>query len=330
MGNDKRAEDIDYGREVLRVEMNAIRDMIDLVDVRFSRAVQAVVACKGRVVLTGVGKSGLIGRKISATMASTGTPSLFLHSGEAVHGDLGRVMANDVVIALSYSGTTAEVLRVIPLIKKIGAHLISITGTLDNPLAEAADESLEIGNIAEACPIGLAPTSSTTAMLALGDALSMTVADRKSFSREEYGLYHRGGAIGRKLTKVREVMRTLGEVPVVLTGSAVGPAIRDASSPERPRRSGAVLVTTEAGALAGILTDGDLRRHVSQGTLHLDAPIDDVMTAAPKFVLGDDLLADAFRRMKDHMIDELPVVDANDRLEGLLDVQDVLEWGVAL
>jgi len=332
METDPQSDAIAYGRKVLEVEIAALRDMIPLVDERFAHAVELLQGCRGRVVTTGVGKSGLIGSKISATLASTGTPSLFLHSGEAVHGDFGRVMSEDVVLALSYSGTTSEVIRLVPSIKKIGAPLISITGTLDNPLAEAADVPLEVGNIAEACPIGLAPTSSTTAMLALGDALAMTVADRKDFNREEYALYHQGGAIGRKLVTVREVMRPLEEVPMVRPDTPVGVAIREEKHPDtpRPRRSGAVIVVDRDGGLAGIVTDGDLLRHLAGNATILDAPIATVMTANPKVAYTDELLADAYKRLKDSLIDELPVVDAEGRVRGLLDVQDVLEWGVAL
>jgi arabinose-5-phosphate isomerase len=322
-------DDITYGRQVLEVELAAIRDMIDLVDERFSRAVTILLGCSGRVVTTGVGKSGLIGSKVSATLASTGTPSHFLHSGEAVHGDLGRVMTEDVVIALSYSGTTSEVIRLIPLIKKIGAPLISITGTVDNPLAEAADVALSVGSIAEACPIGLAPTSSTTAMLAMGDALAMTVAHRKDFNREEYALYHQGGSIGRKLVKVADVMRPLDEVPVVSPETTVAKAIETEARPDLVRRSGAVVVVDADGMLIGIFTDGDLKRHLRAGAEVLARPIGDLMTPNPKIAHTEELLADAFKRLKDHLIDELPVVDAAGRAAGLVDVQDVLEWSVA-
>lgn len=330
MAIDETRSDIEYGREVLAVEIRAIRALEGLLDERFSRAVRAVANSKGRVVVTGVGKSGLIGQKISATLASTGTSSLFLHSGEAVHGDLGRVMQEDLVLALSYSGTTSEVLRLVPLIKKIGAGLVSITGTLDNPLAQAADLALELGRIAEACPIGLAPTSSTTAMLALGDALSMTVAHIKDFDREQYALYHQGGAIGRKLVQVGEVMRPLAEVTVVSPETLVADAMQRVSAvPTAARASGAVLIADRDGRLLGIFTDGDLRRTVIRDPGILSGHISSVMTAAPKVVRRDELLEDAYRRLKEHKHDELPVVDGEGRAVGILDVQDVLEWGVA-
>ena len=317
-----------FGRSVLEAELNAIRDMLPLVDEQFGGAVQRVLDCAGRVVVTGVGKSGLIGQKISATLASTGTPSLFLHSGEAVHGDMGRVLAEDVVLALSYSGST-EVMRLVPILKKIGAGLIAITSTRETPLGKAADLCLPIGRIEEACPIGMAPTSSTTAMLALGDALAMTVAHRKRFTREEFALFHSGGALGRALVTVGEVKRPIDAVPVVSRDTPVRKAIAHREMTAHAR-SGAVLVAGEGGRLAGIFTDGDLRRRLLVDPGLLDRPIGEVMTENPKVVHPEELLADAFRRLKDHKIDEIPVVDAAGVAVGILDVQDVLEWGVAL
>lgn len=317
-----------FGRKVLEAELGAVQQMLPLVDEQFGAAVERVLACEGRVVVTGVGKSGLIGQKISATLASTGTPSLFLHSGEAVHGDMGRVLGEDVVLALSYSGST-EVMRLVPIIKKIGAGLVAITSTRETPLGKAADLCLPIGRIEEACPIGLAPTSSTTAMLALGDALAMTVAHRKRFTREEFALFHSGGALGRELVTVGEVKRPLDVVPVVRSGTPVREAIAHREMTAHAR-SGAVLVTTADGRLEGIFTDGDLRRRLLVDPDLLDRPIGEVMTRDPKVVRSDMLLADAFKRLKDHKIDEIPVVDAAGTAIGILDVQDVLEWGVAL
>lgn len=320
--------DVEHGREVLAAELRAIEDMIPKLDERYARAVAMLVGCRGRVVVTGVGKSGLIGQKISATMASTGTASLFLHSGEAVHGDMGRVLADDVVLALSYSGTTAEVVRLVPIIRKIGASLVTITSAADSELARHADVALEVGVIEEACPIGLAPTSSTTAMLALGDALAMTVANRKEFTRADYALFHRGGALGRRLVTVGEVMRPLSEVAPVRDDVSVRDAFAATGGPRS--RSGALLVVSEDGSLAGIFTDGDLRRRIVDDAGVLLRPVREVMTANPKVTRQDELLATAYKRLRQHSIDELPVVDAEGRPVGLLDVQDVLEFGVAL
>ncbi len=317
-----------YGRQVLEAELNAIRDMLPLIDERFGLAVTRVLECKGRLVVTGVGKSGLIGQKISATLASTGTPSLFLHSGEAVHGDMGRVLPEDVVLALSYSGST-EVMRLVPIIKKLGAGLVAITSTAETPLGQAADICLPIGKIEEACPIGMAPTSSTTAMLALGDALAMTVAHKKRFTREEFALFHSGGALGRAMVTVGEVMRTMEFVPDVVSETPIREAIAHRELTAHAR-SGAVIVTGAGGSLIGIFTDGDLRRTLLVDPQLLDRPIGDVMTKNPKVAKRGELLADTFRRMKQHKIDEIPVVDDEGIAIGMLDVQDLVEWGVAL
>lgn len=326
---DYDSADVEHGREVLAAELRAISDMIPRLDERYAQAVAMLLGCKGRVVVTGVGKSGLIGQKISATMASTGTPSLFLHSGEAVHGDMGRVLPDDVVLALSYSGSTAEVVRLIPIIRKIGAALVTITSTADSDLAKHADVALEVGVIEEACPIGLAPTSSTTAMLALGDALAMTVASRKEFTRSDYALFHRGGSLGRRLVTVGEVMRPLAEVPRVDRSTTVRDALA-AAAVRSGKRAGAVLVVDADDQLVGIFTDGDLRRRIIEEEGVLQRPIELVMTAGPKVTRQDELLATAYKRLRQHAIDELPVVDADGRAVGLLDVQDVLEFGVAL
>jgi arabinose-5-phosphate isomerase len=322
--------DVAYGRKVLEIETGAIRGLVPLLDERFARAVAMIHGCRGQVVVTGVGKSGLIGQKISATLASTGTTSIFLHAGEAVHGDLGRVRRDDVVVAMSFSGTTEEVLRLVPALKKLGAALIAITANADTPLAKHADVALPVGDVAEACPIGLAPTSSTTAMLAMGDALAMTVAHRRSFKREEFALYHPGGSLGRKLVTVGEVMRTAAEATIVRPTTRVRAALAEMARPRPGRaRSGAILVADDAGRLLGIFTDGDLRRRVMADVGVLDGPISAAMTQSPKVARQDELLADAFQRLKQFEIDELPVVDAAGLAVGILDVQDVLEWGVA-
>ncbi len=333
MSADESMEDVAYGRQVLEAELSAIQDMIPRMDARFATATDLLHACTGRVVVTGVGKSGLIGQKISATLASTGKPSLFLHSAEAAHGDMGRVLSDDVVLALSYSGTTSEVVRLVPVIKKIGAKLVVITKGSESPLGQAADVTLEVGNIEEACPIGLAPTSSTTAMLALGDALAMTVAHRARFKREDFALFHPGGALGRELVTVGEVMRgetqTIRVRPETPAREALAGLCDVPATVDHGRRSGAILVTDENGLLRGIFTDGDLRRRVVAAPASLDLPIGDIMTAKPRVVAPETLLADAYRMLKEHEFDELPVVDAAGSAVGLLDVQDVLEWGVA-
>lgn len=327
---DSSDDDVAYGRRVLEAEMDAVRGVIPLLDGRFAKAVALFAECGGRVVVTGVGKSGLVGAKISATLASTGTASLFLHSGEAVHGDLGRVLRQDVVLALSYSGTTDEVLRLVPVLRRIGARLVAITSDAESPLGRFADVTLPVGKIEEACPIGLAPTSSTTAMLALGDALAMTVAHRKRFDRESFALFHPGGALGRSLVTVGEVMRPLGEVPSVGPDMRVADAVRAARVPGRARTRSAVVVVDADGRLLGLLTQGDFTRHVVEDRDVLDRPVSAAMTRDPRVVRSTDLLADAHRLFEMHRFNVLPVVGADGRLAGLLDVQDVLEFGVAL
>jgi arabinose-5-phosphate isomerase len=320
--------DLAYGRSVVRSEADALGAVHRRMGREFLAAVDLIDRCRGNVVVTGVGKSGLVGQKVSATLASTGTPSLYLHSAEALHGDVGRVRRADVVLALSFSGETEEVLRVIPVVKKIGAVLVSITGNPKSRLARWSDVALDLGRVEEACPMGLVPTSSTTATLALGDALAMTVARRRKFSREDYALFHRGGSLGRRLMTVEEVMRRGDEVPRVRPDATVRAAMGAVSGP-RGRRAGAVLVVDGRGRLLGIFTDGDLRRRLSAGTAFLEGPIGAVMTRDPITVRDEGLVAEAMRVLKDHKIDELPVVDARGRPVGLLDVQDILEVGVA-
>jgi arabinose-5-phosphate isomerase len=321
--------DLEYAREILAIEARAIEQVGTRLNATFGSALDMIEACDGQVVVTGVGKSGLVGQKISATMASTGTPSIYLHSAEALHGDLGRIRKQDLVLALSHSGETEEVVRLIPLLKRLGVPFIAVTQTVTSRLGKEADVVLELGPVDEACPMGLAPTSSTTATMAIGDALALAASRRKRFSREDYALFHRGGALGRKLLRVEEIMRTGDLLPTVEPALSVREALTRVSG-IGARRAGAALVVDPDGRLLGIFTDGDLRRQVQGGLDFLDGPVGDVMTVSPKTIDTRMLVAEAQKLMKAHLIDEVPVLDQEGRPVGMLDVQDLLEVGFAL
>ncbi|MHC4844808.1 MAG: KpsF/GutQ family sugar-phosphate isomerase [Planctomycetota bacterium] len=314
-------------KALLGAESQALGLLVESLDSDFVRAVRLLAACEGRVVTTGIGKAGIIARKIGATLASTGTPSDFLHPAEALHGDLGRVTRPDVVLALSNSGTTEELLRLMGPLKDIGAPMVALTAAADSPLGRHAEVVLDFGHVTEACPLGLAPTTSTTVMLALGDALAMAVLAERDFSSEEFARFHPAGNLGRSLMRVEEVMRQGDMLPLIASGTTVAQAIEVMTSTRG--RPGAVLVTNADGGFAGIYTDGDLRRDLLEARTSnnfdmLSRPIDDVMTAAPTTVAPDKLIGEAQRLLRERQIDQLPVVDAAGRPVGLLDVQDLL------
>lgn len=318
------AQRIEAGREVLRVEQRAIAALLDQLGGAFADAVGRVLACEGLVVVTGMGKAGLVGAKISATLASTGTPSLSLHPGEALHGDLGRIRKQDLVLALSNSGETAEVKALIGPTRRIGAGLIAITESAESTLGRLSDLVLELGPVGEACPLGLAPTASTSAMLALGDALAMVVAKERGLKREEYALYHPAGSLGRRLMKVEEVMRTGNELPLVPVGATLSEVLKITS--ETPGRPGAALITGEDGTLAGIFTDGDLRRLLENAKGRpRDERVADHMGTSPKTCRAEQLVEEAMRLLRENRVDQLAVVDDDGKPIGLLDVQDVLD-----
>jgi arabinose-5-phosphate isomerase len=316
--------DLEYAREVLRTESDAIRSLIDKIGPAFKAAGEKILACEGHVVVSGMGKAGLIGRKISATLASTGTPSHFVHPAEAVHGDLGRIMKKDVLLALSNSGESEELIRLLPKVRELGATVLSMTARADSSLGRASDVVIELGNIEEACPLGLAPSASTTALLGLGDALALTVQKARGFNQQDYAFFHPAGELGRKLQKVGEVMRTGDRHPVVREETLVGEAIALITK----ARAGAVSVVGSDGRLAGIFTDGDLRRLLSRNPQGQQERISSVMTKKPTVIGPDRLVADALRILREKRIDEMPVVDDRGMPVGMLDIQDVLGAGL--
>jgi len=313
---------VDYAREVIRAEADAVAQLGARLNGAFARAVEMVLACPGRVVVTGMGKPGFIAQKISATFASTGTPSLYLHPAEALHGDLGRLVPGDMVLALSNSGETDEIVRLLPAIRRLGAPIVAMTSGPRNSLADRADAVLEIGPVPEACPLGLAPTASTVALLAMGDALAMAVQHRRGFSPEQFASLHPGGALGRQLLRVRDVMRTGSRNPTVRWDASLRETAAVMTRTEG--RPGAASVVDAQGKLVGIFTDGDLRRLVQSGEVDFARPVSAVMGKSPRTVSPDSLATAAAEMLRDTQVDQLPVVDGEGRPVGLLDVQDLL------
>ncbi len=321
----RKIRSIQRAREVLRIEADAVRRLIPRIGRSFEAAVNLLAGCKGRVVVTGMGKAGLIGQKLSATLASTGTPSHWVHPAEAIHGDLGRIASRDVIIALSNSGETEELTRLLPVIKRMGSGLIALTGNKHSALAKHSDVVLDVSVKKEACSLNLAPTSSTTAMLAMGDALAVVVAERKGFREQDFALLHPGGALGRRLLlRVRDLMRTRSSHPVVRETARVKEALLAITR----SRAGCATIVDAKGRLVGIFTDGDLRRHLDSSDNLTERRVGAVMTRHPKTIRPDRLAAEALRVLREHRIDELVVVDGGRRPVGLLDVQDLLKAGL--
>ncbi len=317
--------DIEYAKMTLQAESAGVAALTELMDhPSFDKACRMIFECSGSVIVTGVGKAGVIGNKISGTLASTGTPSHFLHPTEAVHGDLGRVQSDDVVLALSHSGQSDEILRLIEPLKQRGIKLISIVGDGQSRLARHSDVALCMGKLTEACPLGLAPSVSTTCMLALGDALALTIMKARQFGPEEYARFHPAGALGAKLITVEQTMwfRPGETLPIARLGQTVQQML-DITSQQK--RHGAVMVTDTGGKLVGIVTDGDLRRAMTRfGKDIFSKPIEQIMTPDCKRVGKDTLAAEAMAIFHRYRIDELPVVDAQDHPVGLIDVQDIV------
>ena len=318
---------VEEARQIIQHEIDALAAMREGMGEEFERAVRLIDGCGGRVIVSGVGKAGIIGQKISATLASTGTPSHYMHAVEARHGDLGRVQEGDVVLALSNSGET-EVAQLLPALKKIGAPIIAITGNPESTLGRYADVVLDIGDVEEACPLGLAPSTSTTAMVVMGDALALTLFGMRDMGPDEYAFYHPGGELGRKLIKVGEVMRKGDANPVTAENATMREALEAMSCEGSP---GAVSVVDDEGVLVGFFTDGNFRRLMHKdGADALERPMSEVMTRQPITVTADTLTAEAHRILREKRIDQVPVVDEAGKPVGLLDVQDWLDIGRGL
>ncbi|MEK7191152.1 MAG: KpsF/GutQ family sugar-phosphate isomerase, partial [Pseudomonadota bacterium] len=314
-----------FGRDVIQIEAEALAALAQRVDAQFARACEIILACTGRVVVTGMGKSGHIGNKIAATLASTGTPSFFVHPGEASHGDLGMITPADVVLALSNSGETDEILLILPIIKRMGAKLIALTGNRDSSLARQADAVLDCGVEKEACPHNLAPTASTTAALAVGDALAVALLNSRGFTRDDFARAHPAGRLGRRLlVYVGDIMRTGDAVPVVKHDAL----LRDALLEMTGKGMGMTGVTDKDGKLLGILTDGDLRRLLNRNIDVHTAPVTEVMTPDPKTTRADRLAAEIVALMRANKIYVLFVVDDRHRVVGALNMHDLLRAGV--
>jgi len=311
-------------KEVLKIEADAIRSLIPRLNASFEKAVKLLLTAKGRIVVTGMGKPGIIAQKLSATLSSTGSPSLWLHPADAFHGDLGRVTKSDIVIALSNSGETEELIKLLPLIKKIGAKLIAITGNIRSTLAKNSDVVLDVTIKREACPLGLAPTASTTAMLAIGDALSTELQYRRHFKVEDFAFYHPGGNLGKRLIRVKDIMRKGKAHPVVKENATVRTVLFAITR----ARAGSATVVDSKGRLVGFFTDGDLRRHLGKTSDISKFRVGSVMTRRPITILSEKLATEALRILGEKRIDEVPVVDARHRPVGLLDVQDLLRVGL--
>ncbi|AOI66636.1 arabinose-5-phosphate isomerase [Burkholderia territorii] len=316
--NDDRA--LALARDVLDIEADAVRALRDQLDGDFVQAVALLLGCRGRVVVSGIGKSGHIARKIAATLASTGTPAFFVHPAEASHGDLGMVTSDDVFIGISYSGESEELVAILPLVKRIGAKLIAITGRAESSLGTLADVNLNAAVSKEACPLNLAPTASTTAALALGDALAVAVLDARGFGSEDFARSHPGGALGRRLlTHVRDVMRSGDDIPRVGLDATLSDALFQITA----KRLGMTAVVGADGRVAGIFTDGDLRRVLARDGDFRTLPIVDVMTREPRTIGPDHLAVEAVELMERHRINQMLVVDADGVLIGALNMHDL-------
>lgn len=317
---------ISSAQRVITMERDAVSVLAERIDESFEHACRILLACKGRVVVTGMGKSGHIGKKIAATLASTGTPAFFVHPGEASHGDLGMITAGDVVIALSNSGTTAELITILPLLKLLAVPVIALTGNPASELATTADVHLNVSVSEEACPLNLAPTSSTTVTLVMGDALAIALLEARGFTANDFAMSHPGGALGRRLLlKIDSIMHTGDAIPSIALGSALSRALLEMSS----KGLGMTAVVDQTGVLIGIFTDGDLRRAIDRGIDIHSSPIDDIMTRNCRTIRPGTMAAEALRIMEDNKITVLVAVDGDNKPVGVIHTHDLLKAGVA-
>lgn len=311
---------LEIARKVLEIEANTLRNLVNRLDARFEAAVNLLIGCHGRVVVTGMGKSGLVGQKISATLSSTGTPSFFLHPAEALHGDLGRLVRRDVLLALSYSGETEELLRLLDTVKRLDIPLIALTGNVTSTLAQSSDVVIDVGVDQEACPLGLAPTASTTAMIAMGDALAMSVLEKRGFNEEDYAALHPGGGLGVRLRRVENVMHTGEQVPIVGPGTCMPDVIYEMSR----KGLGHAAVVAADGKLLGMISDGDLRRVIQRdGDRALSFTAQECMSRSPITIHRQELATKALNLMEARKITSLMVVDAAGTLEGVVHIHDL-------
>lgn len=316
-------EQLRQAREILRSEAVALEDIAERLDARFCAAADLVFDCDGHIVVCGMGKAGLVGQKIAATLSSTGTRSIFLHPAEAVHGDLGCLHANDIVLALSNSGETEELVQLMPMLRRMQIPVVAITANATSALGTQADVVIELGRLQEAGVYGLAPTTSTTAMLAVGDALALVVSQRKQFSPQQFAQFHPGGSLGRRLKHVRDAMRTAGDLRIESQHATIREVFRNLQ--HSGRRTGAVMLVADDGTLAGLFTDSDLARLLEQRReSQLDQPICEVMTVHPLTISPTSRLSEAVELLSARKVSELPVVDERGRPVGLIDITDVI------
>ncbi len=317
---------IDIAKKVLKIESEAVSALAEKLNSNFEKAVDIILNCKGRVIVTGMGKSGLVGKKIAATLASTGTPAFFMHPAEASHGDLGMVTSDDVIIAISNSGETEEIVNLIPFLKRFSVSLISLSGNLNSTISRAADVVLDISVKEEACPLGIVPTASTTATMAMGDALAVALLTKRGFKEEDFAFFHPGGSLGKKLfIKVKDLMHTGDALPVVSPDLPMMDVIVEISS----KRLGATVVIDNYKKILGIITDGDLRRGIEKwGKAFFDMNANEVMTRNPKTISEDELAVKALSIMEKHSITSLIVPDGDGKAKGIIHLHDILKQGI--